>query len=224
MISHTTRPLVRHRLRSPRAAAVAGIAFALLIGTSLVLIQSSIPAEPADEGLWLLEYSNNVSVAVTLVPFAAIAFLWFMGVIRDQLGDQEDQFFSTILYGSGLLFLGRLFAWMGSIAAILASYAVKSTAWLDSGAYIFARTLMNVMGGVVALRMAGVFMFSSGTIWIRTDVMPRWLTWLTYLVALGLLIGAGTHRILRIAFPIWVLIVSIFILWGSLRREREEEK
>jgi len=49
--------------------------------------------------------------------------------------------------------------------------------------------MIKLMGGVVTLRMAGVFMFSSGTIWLRTEVMPRWLVWLTYLSGLVLLIG-----------------------------------
>jgi hypothetical protein len=166
---------------------------------------------------------KTVSLAITLFPFSAIAFLWFMGVIRDQLGEQEDQFFSSIFFGSGLLFLGGLFVWMATLGAILASYAVFQETWLESGAYLFARTFMNVMGGVVTLRMAGVFMFSSGTIWMRTEVMPRWLVWLTYLMALGLLIGAGADRNLRFGFPLWVLVVSLFILWGSLQRKEDGE-
>ena len=38
-----------------------------------------------------------------------IAFLWFIGVLRDRLGAQEDQFFATVFFGSGLLFLAMLF-------------------------------------------------------------------------------------------------------------------
>jgi hypothetical protein len=223
MITDGTRPLVRHRLRSPRAAALAGIAFSLLLGTSLILIYRSIPAAPTDDGTWLAEHSSTVSLAITLVPFAAIAFLWFMGVIRDQLGEQEDQFFSSIFYGSGLLLLVGLFVWMATVGAILASYAAFPDTWLDSGAYVFARTFMHVMGGVVTLRMAGVFMTISGTIWMKTEVMPRWMVWLTYIMGLGLLIGAGANRWLRLGFLIWVLVVSLFILWGSLQRKEDGE-
>jgi hypothetical protein len=43
------------------------------------------------------------------VPFAGIAFLWFIGVLRDRLGELEDRFFATVFFGSGLLFLGMLF-------------------------------------------------------------------------------------------------------------------
>ena len=223
MLAEPPRPLTQRRLRSPRAAAVAGIAFSILIGAALVLIQLFIPPTPIDDGKWLLEKFDTVVLAANLVPFAGIAFLWFIAVIRDQLGELEDQFFSTIFFGSGLLFLGGLFVWMGALTSILASFAANPDTWIGSDAYHFGRTLMDGMGGVVALRMAGVFMFSLGTIWSRTIAMPRWLIWLTYLMALGLIIGGGLHRALRLSFPVWVLIVSLLILWRELRKIDDEE-
>ena len=72
--------------------------------------------------------------------------------------------------------------------------------------------MIKVTGSVVTLRMAGAFMFSSGTIWSRTKVMPRWLVWLTFLMALVLLLGGPSLRLLRLGFPIWVFVVSLFIL------------
>jgi len=43
-------------------------------------------------------------LSLSLVPFAGIAFLWFIGVVREQLGAVEDRLFSTVFMGSGLLF------------------------------------------------------------------------------------------------------------------------
>ena len=223
MITETTRPITRRRLRTPRSAALAGIIFSVLLGTSLVLIQLSIPPVPPYETDWLVGQAGRVSLAVTLIPFTGIAFLWFMGVIRDQLGELEDQFFSSVFFGSGLLMLGGLFVWMTVIASVLISYSAAPESWASSGAYIFGRSMIKVMGGVVTLRMAGVFMFSSGTIWLRTEVMPRWMVWLTYLVALVLLIGGASLRLLRLGFPIWVLVVSLFILQVSLQNVVDNE-
>lgn len=222
MIAESTRPLTRRRLRSPRSAALAGIIFSLLLGTSVVLIQLSIPSVPPYEADWLSKQAGRVSVAVTLIPFAGIAFLWFMGVIREQLGELEDQFFSTIFFGSGLLLLGGLFAWMTIIASVLASYAAAPNTLIGSGAYVFGRAMIKVMGGVVTLRMAGVFMFSLGTIWMRTEVMPRWLVWLSYLMGLVLLIGGASLRPLRLGFPIWVFVVSLFILRINTKKIDDE--
>src|SRR5688500_19255791 len=50
-----------------------------------------------------------IRISLHLVPFAGIAFLWFIGVVREQLGDVEDRLFSTVFMGSGLLFLALLF-------------------------------------------------------------------------------------------------------------------
>ena len=46
--------------------------------------------------------------ALYLAPFAGIAFLWFVAVIRDQIGDREDRFFATVFFGSGILFVALL--------------------------------------------------------------------------------------------------------------------
>jgi hypothetical protein len=45
--------------------------------------------------------------ARTLMPFAGISFLWFIGVVRDGLGRYEDKFFSSAFICSGVLFLGH---------------------------------------------------------------------------------------------------------------------
>ncbi|MDS4057244.1 MAG: hypothetical protein RKP73_01555, partial [Candidatus Contendobacter sp.] len=89
-------------LRAPRAAAIAGILFAILLITSLWLIHLAVPADPLEAGAWLQTRLNTVALALNLVPFSGIAFLWFIGVLRDRLGEREDRFFATVFLGSGL--------------------------------------------------------------------------------------------------------------------------
>ena len=116
--------MMRRSLKTPRAAAVAGILFALLYGAALVLIRLSIPDETAaDSGAWLETNSGTIAFALNLVPYAGIAFLWFIGVIRDRLGDSEDRFFATVFLGSGLLFLALTFVGAALAGALLTSYA-----------------------------------------------------------------------------------------------------
>ncbi len=208
----TAPTLTRPRLVTPRAAAFAGIIFSLLMGGSVVLVYTTIPANPPFDAQWLAQDTRRVSLAVNLLPFAGIAFLWFMGVIRSQLGDLEDQFFATVFLGSGLLFLGAIFVWMSVMASVLASYAAAPESWADSNSYIFGRAMIRTMGGVVTLRMAGVFMFSSGTIWSRTKIMPAWIVWLTFGLAVLLLVGGPSLRWLRLGFPIWVFVISLVLL------------
>jgi hypothetical protein len=208
----------RKRLTTPRAAAVAGIAFAVLFTASMVLIGLSIPAEAGDRGAWLQEEGDRVTLALSLMPFSGIAFLWFVGVVRDRLGAFEDQLFSTVFFGSGLLFLAMTFAAAAVAGATIASYSTGGGGSEANGLYQFGRTVMSQIFGVYALRMAGVFMLSLGTIWLRTGVMPRWLAAVTYLVALALLLSFSRSVWMVLLFPGWVFVISVYILVQNLRR------
>jgi len=212
----------RKRLTTPRAAAIAGIAFAILFSASMVLIGLSMPAESGEPGAWVEQGGSRVSLALSLMPFSGIAFLWFVGVVRDRLGAFEDQLFSTVFFGSGLLFLAMTFAAAAVAGGIIASYTLGVGESVRSDVYMFGRTLMGQIFGVYALRMAGVFMISLGTIWLRTGVMPRWLAVVTYLLALVLLLSFSLSVWMVLVFPGWVFVISVTILIHNLRRRGPE--
>ena len=216
--------LTRQALKTPRAAAVAGIIFAVLFTTSIVLIRLVIPEELSgtNTAARLQGNTSAVTLALTLVPFAGIAFLWFMGVVRSRLGTLEDQFFSTVFFGSGLLFLSMMFASAAIAGGILTSYALEPDTLTKSGVIVFGRAAMYTIMKVYAIRMAGVFMISLATIWIRTRVMPRLFVFLTYALALLLLVSSDFTSWLILVFPAWVFVISVFILIVSLRGEQAE--
>jgi hypothetical protein len=205
------------RLTTPRAAAVAGILFALLFTTSLALIHISLPTGLADTSGWRDVGSGRVKLALSLMPFAGIAFLWFMGVIRDRLGAFEDQFFSTVFFGSGLLMLAMVFAASAVAGGLAASYSTSPAEFTGSEVYQFGRLVMSEFFAIYALRMAGVFIISLGTIWFRTGLMPRWLSIITYLFALILILTTSLSLWMVLVFPAWVFIISIYILIINLR-------
>jgi hypothetical protein len=208
--------VVRRKLQTPRAAAVAGIAFALLYGTALVLVRLSIPADPtADPVGWLTTRSTTIDLALNLVPFAGIAFLWFIGVIRDRLGDLEDRFVATVFLGSGLLFLAMIFVGAALAGGLLTGYAADSRALMAGGVYVYGRAVMYHLINVYALRMAGVFMISLGTIWLRTGLMHRGWALVTYGLALVLLVSVGYSLWVTLIFPAWVMAVSVYFLIRS---------
>jgi hypothetical protein len=210
----TSHPADRHlrSLSTPRAAAVAGVLFALLFGTALVFIRMALPegAEPGAQ--WLTAGSTNLKIAARIMPFAGIAFLWFMGVVRDGLGRYEDKFFSTVFIGSGLLFLAMMFLAAGVGAGLEASNRVITDPAAHSEVATFGQMVLLAISKTYALRMAAVFMISLATIWLKTGLMPRWLVGVTYLVAVGLLLASDITMWLTLAFPIWVLVVSLLLL------------
>ncbi len=78
--------LVHPGLKTPGAAAIAGILFSALLICSLWLFRQSVPISPHETGSWLTASSERVSLALNLTPFAGVAFLWFLGVLHDRLG------------------------------------------------------------------------------------------------------------------------------------------
>jgi hypothetical protein len=211
--------LTDDRLKTPRAAAVAGIVFSVLFIISLVLIRLAVPADPQDAGTWLASDFKTVAFAIYLFPFAGIAFLWFIGVLRDRMGDREDRFFATVFMGSGLLFLAMLFA-AGAIAAgIIMEFRTMPDRLVESGLYTFGRAAVYQLINVYAVKMAGVFMISTSTVAIRTLMFPRWMALLGYALALLLLLSTGYLFFWApLVFPFWVLLISVNILLSNLKR------
>lgn len=204
------------RLTTPRAAAVAGLMFAVLFGVVLVLVRTSIPRDAAVRVPDLEQSAARLTVALVLMPFAGIAFLWFVGVVRDRLGQLEDRFFSSVMFGSGLLFLAMIFVAMAFAGGLLA-LARGQVGPVERTIIGFGQEIMVQISNVYALRMAGVFMISLGTIWLRTGLMPRWVVIGTYLPAVILLFVVSVTVWVTLLFPAWVAAVSIVILVTTFR-------
>ena len=217
-------PLTRagRRVRSPRAAAAAGILFAILYTAAQVMIRSAVPAGLAEGSSWLQTHGRTVVLALSLVPFAGIAFLWFIGVVRDHLGHHEDQFFATVFLGSGLLYLAMTFVAAALAGGLITSVALMGTAEWNESVYVLIRAIMYQITNIYAIRMAGVFMISLGTLWVRTGVMPRWLAVITYLLALGMLISISLNALFALLFPAWVFVISLMILVRNYRQMEAE--
>ncbi len=210
------------KLKSPRAAAAAGILFAVLYGISLALVRLSIPANPLyDSADWLRTSARAITLALNIVPFAGIAFLWFIGVIRDHMGEQEDRLFATVFLGSSLLFLALTFIGAALAGGLVSSYDVQAKETVESGVYSYGRSVMYLIINVYAIRMAGVCMISLGTIWLRTGLMHRGWTIVTYLLALILLLSIEWSLWVTFIFPGWVLAVSISFLIRNYRQPQE---
>ena len=203
-----------HQAKTPRAAAAAGIAFAVLFAAGVTLIRLSA-AELGGATALSETTGRRLTVALALMPFAGIAFLWFVAVVRHHLGAYEDQFFATVSLGSGLLFVGMSFVAFAVAGGTLAAYQSGAPA---AGVFALNLGIISQAFNTYALKMAGVFMFSLGTLWRKTGVMPRSVTLVTYLLALVMMVSLSHNLWLALLFPAWVLLVSVVILVSGLRR------
>src|SRR5512139_3622605 len=213
---------VPQAVTAPRAGAVAGILFAALFGASVILIRLSVPADSADASAWTASTLSRAALAMRLIPFAGIFFLWFVGVMRDRLGASEDKFFATVTLGSALVFVAMTFASAALAWGLFDSYRINEpdslpgTQALPLEIYLFVRSVANQAFNIYAVKMASVFMLSLGTLWRSTGVMPRPLSYLTYLLALVMLVAFNRSLWLLLIFPTWVLLVSVYILITNL--------
>ena len=200
-------------LRAPGAAAVAGIVFSVFLIAALVLLKLSIPADPRVAGSWLTDPGRRtaVGVALSLVPFAGIAFLWFIGVLRDRIGHREDRFFGTVFLGSGLLFVAMLFVTAAVAGGVFAAASASSG---PPGPDVLAlgRDVTGLLLNVYAMRMAAVFTLTTVTIARRTEIVSRWLTVAGVVAALVLLVAVSFSAWVELLFPAWILALSIDIL------------
>lgn len=213
-----TEIITRAGLKTPKAAAVAGIVFSLLMIVIIALLRASIPVNPLEAGSWLSANSKPVALALNLVPIAGVSFLWFIGVLRDRLGPHEDRFFETVFLGSALLFLAMLFVSAAIIGALLLVFGSRPDEMLDSLNLQIARALAYNITNVYAVKMACVFMISTSTVTIRTGMAPRWIAILGLGLALILLFGSYYIPWSIAVLPLWVLLLSSYILVDNFRK------
>ena len=207
-------------LRAPWAVSLAGLLFAVMFTGALVLIRNQ-PILTATDAELVEQFSTGQDLAgviggLYLAPFAGIMFLWFIAVIRDQLGDREDRFFATVFLGSGLLFVATLFA-----AAAVASAPIVAVRYLylappSAEAIAQVRALSYTLLFAFATRAAAVFLFATATIGVKSGAFPRWFAWTGYLLGLVLLLAVAFWDWVILVLPAWVAVVSLFIL----KRER----
>jgi len=202
----------RSPLRTPRAAAVAGIIFSVLLIAALVLLRVSVPPHPAVPGAWLTDSGRRaaVAIALNLIPFAGIAFLWFVGVVRDRIGDREDRFFATVFLGSGLLFVAMLFVGAAVAGGVIAGATSSGRPGADT--LTLGRHVTTILLNVYSMRMAAVFTLTTVTIARHTQIVARWLTFAGLAAAVVLLAAAGIVAWVELLFPAWILALSLDFL------------
>jgi len=208
----TLEGAIRARFRAPRAAAVAGIVFSCLFMVSLVLVWRSVPADPLETGEWLSRDTKTLRLALNLVPFSGIAFLWFMAVLRDRFGADGDRFFDTVFLGSGFLFVAMLFSCVAVAVALVVAHGMAPDRLAESGTYAFGRIMAYQIMRIFAMKMAGVFMILTSKLSLRAGIVPRWTAFLGFSLALALLLAPDRIQWLPLIFPLWILLMSIQML------------
>ena len=212
---------VGRRLETPKAAGFAGLLFSALFVVSILLLRARpAPGSTAEEiaSFYLERDAGRISLAgLYVVPFAGIAFLWFIAAVRAHMGEHEDRFFATVFLGSGILFVAMLFAAAASAGSLIAAVTFQDEPTPGSDTVIFARALAFAFLFVFAVRVAAVFMLVVSTIGLRTGFLPRWLVFVGYVAGFVFLFTVAYVEELVLVLTAWVTAVSIVILREARR-------
>ncbi len=196
------------QLRAPWAASIAGLLFSILFTAALLLVRSQ-----ADQA----QATTAMAIAgLYLAPFAGVMFLWFVAVIRDQVGEREDRFFATVFFGSGLLFVAMLFATAAVVSTPTMLVQFLGEGQVSPESAVVLRGLGYTLLFALATRAAAVFMLATATIGIKSGVFPRWFALVGFVLGIILLVSVSFYDWFILVLPAWVALVSLFIL----RRER----
>lgn len=199
-------------LRTARSAAIAGLLFSVIMVAVLLLFRSAFPhdaalnssfaptAEALDRGRW----------ALLLLPYAGIAFIWFMASLTYSLGHADRRLFTTVFLMSGAVFVALIFVAGAVGTAELSAWEVGQD--LSSGQRLIPAITVNTLLINYTARMAAVFTLAISTLGRVRKLLPSWLTLIGTATGLFLLLVPFGVDHVQYVFPAWVTILSIYLL------------
>lgn len=216
-------------LRTARAAAIAGLAFAVAFAATLLLFRSAFPVGALADATTIPspEALERSHWALIILPYVAIAFIWFMAALTYNLGHADNRLFTTVFLSSGITFVVLV-----CVAGAVASAEIETlAAGIDVAAEARAipGSTVNALLTNYAARMAAVFCLSLATFGRVRRLLPGWLTLLGTLTGLFLLLVPLGFRYVEYVFPAWIAVLSIYLIiadpggkWRAASAEAED--
>lgn len=208
--------IVRRRW-SVEAVAVAGIVYSVVAAAALILVVEFPDPDLPDAELeaWFADAANRsrLLIGLTLGTLSAIAFLWFVAVLRNRVGDREDRFFGTVFYGSAIMYAVAWITGFAALAAIPAAIEVTgATVRVDSAAVGSTGGFAVALLLIAIPRIQALFVLSTSTIFLRTKAAPKWFAYVGYAFGFSLFFVPVVATPVGLGFPIWVFVASITVL------------
>jgi hypothetical protein len=203
-----------------RIGGICGILFVVLVVPSFLSPPDTpvAPSGPQD----VIDYFNGRQDGILifnglLLIFAAFFFLWFLGVLQDVLRSAEGEGygFSSVSLAGGLLFIALVVAGAAVEIVYPATLARFENFQQDAQLGFLSLALSGWMYRFAFVGMS-VLIAATSAVTLRTGILPGWLAWAGFAVALVAL--------LRFLGPLsawvpllWVVAVSVLMLTGGLR-------
>jgi len=215
--------------RSLRRAAMltagVGLAHAVLFLLAYFLMSTTPGGRAPDEEIRAFYASEArrrlILVGLYVMPFAGIAFVWFIVALRmwiaHSLSDsRENVLLSNVQLVSGILYLAMFFASAATSSATAASVEFEG-AIIDTTSARQLPLYGNALLFVFGVRMAAMFVFTTCNIARSAGILPRWFTLGGLVVGVFMLLSATFTPLLVLAFPLWLIVLCV-LLFGRARQ------
>ena len=196
-----------------RLAPLDGVAAVILWVAGVAVLQGkahepSSDASPERALQFFQIHTGTVLAGTTLFAVGTLFFLWFLGLIRAQLGPAEGgtRRVSSIAYAGGIaMAISLLF-----VSAAHAAGAINNVHLSPDAAQVY---LGLTAGFYYAAELSGaVFLLATGLTSLGTGAFPTWLAWASIGLAIWLLIVPIAWIALVYVFPLWLIAVSLILL------------
>jgi hypothetical protein len=216
----------RHPMMLRRAAQLTGAlgaAFAILFLASIWIFNQTPGPSASDQELTEFYASDDkrrvIIVGLYLLPFAAVAFLWFLAALRQwsaASARRASHLLGTVQLLSGISFITLMFAAAGASTVIVVSVEFEDSPVDPTYARqfpIYGDALLLIFG----MRMAAIFVMTTTNLLRPAGILPRWFVLTSFLVAAFLFLSASLSFWLVIVFPLWVLALGGLIIYLAYR-------
>jgi hypothetical protein len=196
-----------------RNAPMAGIA-AVILWVVGFFVFASTEVEGADTAAEILagyrSDDNTILLGGWLFALGGVVFLAFVGVLRARLlavALRPDWLTGTAVAGGIATGIFLTMTPLGDVAGALAADDLEPAA-------AQALNEMGTVGFVGAELSAVALLLATGLLVLRGAALPRWVGWISIVLAIWLVIGPIGWLGLILGFPLWVLLVSV-LLWRA---------
>lgn len=204
--------------RWDRLVPLGGVVFVALAVAGNAL-QGSTPAPHAEAREAAQFYSDKpvmISVGMTLSLISLFFLALFLAALRRSLrrAEGDEYLLSSIASGGGVAAISLLAAGfaLNSLGALRAK--ARGSLPPETAAVFYDGGL--ALTGLAAPLALAILLAPTAVVALRSDVLPRWLGWVTAVLAvLGLV--TPLSFILFLLFPVWVLVTSILLYREQVR-------
>jgi hypothetical protein len=200
---------------------IAAIVFAVTFVLGFLMVSDS-PDGDASNLKWIRYYADSgnrrmVVIGVILLTLAAIAFLIFLGILREWLRGAAagSTWIATVTFASGVVFVAMVGVFalgQGSVAASINFGDAPVPRDAD-----IMRTFVSAGFGALLLfgaTTAGLLTFTTSLLSGRAGLLPRWLVVSGYVAAVIVFFG-GLLFLPFVLFVLWMLVTGIVMIARS---------